>query len=100
VRVLFLIFTVACLSGCKQPQPARAISQKIDPANPLTENQVQQVKQKLHLLRSGMTSAQAFSTLGLTNNIIFFSQFTHTNIVLIRVDLDGESWTNNEITSQ
>lgn len=120
-QILFLIFIVTCLSGCKQPQPAYTNSQKIDPSNLLNENQVQQVKQKLHLLRPGMTSAQVFSTLGLPNNmiaegggprsyfwtvyqlnqhhnIIFFSNLTHTNPVLVRVELDGESWTNSEVT--
>jgi outer membrane protein assembly factor BamE (lipoprotein component of BamABCDE complex) len=111
-QILFLIIIVACLSACKQPQPAYTNSQKTDPFNLLSEDQVQQVKQKIHLLRTGMTSAQVFLTLGLSpnnmitegggsrssfwtvyqlnqhHNIVFVSDFTHTNPVLIRVELD------------
>jgi hypothetical protein len=119
MRILFLVFIVTCLCGCRQPQPASTNSPKTDPANSLSEeDQVLQIKQKLHLLQPGMTLTQAISTLGLQNNmpitgggpishywttyqlnqhhnIIFFSDYTHTNPVLVQIELDGESWTNS-----
>jgi hypothetical protein len=70
VKILFLLLLVlACISGCGRNQSPQTASEKIDSLNPLTEAQVQQVKQKLNLLKPGIREKQVFATLGIPDYI-------------------------------
>jgi len=64
MRILFLAL-LCCLVGCKKPTDVGEESLLNKVLNPATTEQVEQAKQRMHLLRSDMTHEQVFTALGL-----------------------------------
>ena len=66
-RLVFALLLACCLSGCRAQHPKPAPQQPFDPLNPVTPEQLETAKERIHLLRADMTDQQVFATLGLSS---------------------------------
>ncbi len=67
MRALFALLLVCCWLGCRTQPPTPVASRPSDPINPATPEQLEQAKQRIHLLRAVMTDEQVFATLSLSS---------------------------------
>lgn len=120
MRIVGFCLIVCYISGCATSQ-----SRQESPGfrNRLSTNQVADVRQKIQLLRPGMTSDEALAALGLSayrgkllvqasgpanhssmsyllrdgHGLLLVCDYTrHTNGIVIRAELDGERWPNQQ----
>jgi hypothetical protein len=121
MRLLLPLLLICSSLGCRTHPPETVTLEPSDPINPVTVEQLQTAKQRIHLVRADMTDEQLFASLGISSCYgrciaLAGGPFSHSwvsytlrnghalhvvrNITgpqqstLRSVDLDGVRWTN------